>query len=471
MIQVILLLLSLLLLITGLLNANMYILTISLFCIYIFDFTAAWRKRNERGVVLLYLVSFFTFLLGKMLVLTLSGGTWWSVFEYKASIIVVLSIYLALLCLPIGVRISEKYRIGFGKNRHKENNDYNTGSIRTNNSRVMSIRRITYRLFWITIAATGYNVLHRVFFVLRNSYVEAYLSYGGVNIIISRLADVNKIAFFLYLATMPEKEQAKQPILIWLILNGISILSGGRSTIVITFLVLIYYLIYRNNNLGTDESPWLTKRMKRVLIIGAPIAVVFLSAWNYLRNGTKIEMGYFDLILNFLENQGGSYKHIAYAYTYSDRFPQRWYTFGPVINFLRGNIFVSRIIGFRMPSQNTVAMATTGYSFGQAVSYIHEPWNYLAGFGMGSCYLAELYFDFGFIGIALFNIILGMVFSRMSRVYNSNVYGIFFMLLILDSILNLPRNACLAWFTSLTSITLWITLAFITLLIGRNSKS
>ena len=106
---------------------------------------------------------------------------------------------------------------------YKRQDEY-SGTI-TTTSKTLSIRQVAAFLFWTTLAANVYEILNQVIFVIRNSYIESYLSYGGVGIIVSRLASVNKIAFFLFLATNPPKQQAKQPIIIWTILNMVSLLS------------------------------------------------------------------------------------------------------------------------------------------------------------------------------------------------------------------------------------------------------
>ena len=457
MLEVMIILLSFLLFAIGIGVPNFYILTLSIFALYAADFIMAWKKRHDRGVVLLFLLSFFTFLLGKMLIYMFTGMQWWADFTVEETLVVIKGIYLALLFFPVGVVLSEHTRLS-------SRTIGSTDRSLTITSRMLSIQRIALTLYWATLAANAFEIISRVIFVIRNSYVEAYLSYSGVNIFVSRLADINKISFFLFLATVPSKQHAKRPIIVWTLLNMVSILSGGRTTAVITLLVLFYYFIYRDEHLNEGETEWLTPRMKRIIVIATPIIIVFLGAWNYLRNSRNVDLGFFGLFFDFFESQGGSYKHLAYAQRYAGELPQKFYTFGPVINFLRGNIFVSRLTGFRMPAQNTVAAATGGFSYGQAITYIAQPWNYLAGLGMGSSYLAELFYDFGYIGIIVFNILLGALFSKLSRVSPHRTMGIFFMLVILDSTLNLPRNACMAWFTSITSITLWFTLFIVYLL-------
>lgn len=461
MLEVMIILLSLLLFAIGVGVTNFYILTLSIFALYAADFIMTWKKRRDRGVVLLFLLSFFTFLLGKMLIYMFTGMQWWADFTAEETLVVIIGIYLALLFFPVGVVLSEHTRLS-------TRTASNTDGLITITPKILSIQRISLTLFWATLAANAYEIISRVLFVVRNSYVDAYLSYGGVNIVISRISDINKISFFLFLATIPSKQNAKRPIIIWTLLNMVSILSGGRTTAVITLLVMFYYFVYRDSHRKEEETEWLTARMKRIIIIATPIIIVFLGAWNYLRNSRNVDLGFLGLFFDFFESQGGAYKHLAYAQRYAGELPQKFYTFGPVINFFRGNFFVSRLTGFRMPAQNTVAAAMGGYSFGQAISYISQPWNYLAGLGMGSSYLAELYYDFGYLGIIAFNILLGVLFSKLSRVSPHRPMGIFFMLVILDSTLNLPRNACMAWFTSITSITLWFTLLLVYLLTYKN---
>lgn len=59
--------------------------------------------------------------------------------------------------------------------------------------------------------------------------------------------------------------------------------------------------------------------------------------------------------------------------------------------------------------RQSLETAISGTYLADFVSYNANPTTYLTGMGYGSCYLEELYVDFGYIGVFLGNVIYGIL--------------------------------------------------------------
>lgn len=47
---------------------------------------------------------------------------------------------------------------------------------------------------------------------------------------------------------------------------------------------------------------------------------------------------------------------------------------------------------------------------------------YFAGRGPGSCYVAELFFDYGYVGVALGSLLYGCIFSQLLEISNDKFF-------------------------------------------------
>lgn len=72
---------------------------------------------------------------------------------------------------------------------------------------------------------------------------------------------------------------------------------------------------------------------------------------------------------------------------------------------------IGRILNIAVYGGNTVENAMNGFSFAHALSYLVMGKQYLNGNGMGSSYIAEIMYSFGYMGVFIANIFYG-VFLR-----------------------------------------------------------
>lgn len=439
-------------------SQNLNTAMISVLALFFAAVVFALRDTGKRFALLLFLFAFFTFLLGKSCFAVFMGMPWWGDFDTDEAWNTVSCLLFTLAAMLVGIKIYEIIR--FQRKNAIELFKRSKMQLR----KVESIRTVSKWIFWLTVWATVYVVAHKVFFVQTNGYLAYYTSYQSPTVVITKIQIVNECAFFAFLSTLPKRKEVILPIGVWVVLQSATILAGGRASLVTTAFLFLWYFRYRNEDIALDSRPWFTKWMKIVIVVLAPVAIALLGYWNYARNGSVDNFSLLTFFYAFFEDQGGSIDLIAYAKKYQEQFPQTFYTFGPLIRFLKGN-FIGRVFtGYVVPVQNTVEMAMTGYSFGQTITWLVMPHNYVAGVGLGGCYVAELWLDFGFLGVIVYNVLLGILLGFMGENRRYSIIGLYLTLMLFDKVMLLPRDGALVWFMENFNISVIVTTVAILLL-------
>ncbi|MBT2694468.1 O-antigen polysaccharide polymerase Wzy family protein [Bacillus sp. ISL-55] len=429
-------------------SINLYVIAVLL--IYCSSVTYCLIDLRRRFVYLLFLFTFFVFLLGGYFVQFLGGGEWWSTFydgvlESSFSIEVIIKtmflLYISLACLLMGSWFSERIKIQFVFSKNASQTE--------NYDMKIAIRKISSILFFITYLGALINNIYKIIFIKNTSYLSYYTNYSGISIL-EIMSAINDVVFFLYLATMPPKKKTSIYLILFLVGKLMTILTGARSAAVISVLIVIFYMYFREinkNKLNLNEK-WFTKKMILSGIAIMPIAIVVLKLVSIIRAGQAISnTSFWDLFVSFFQTQGGSVHLISHAMEYKDKFPSTniSYVFGPVINLLKSNTLTEIFFTTPFYGGNTESAALFGNSFSKTISYLIMPYNYYGGMGMGSSYIAELMTDFGIIGVIVFNILLGFIFNRYSILQEYKVWKFAILLLILNSLFAISRASTLDW--------------------------
>ena len=193
-----------------------------------------------------------------------------------------------------------------------------------------------------------------------------------------------------------------------------SLLTGVRNPIVLNALFILVYYILRD--VLENGSRWLGKAEKACLILVAPVALVFLSAYNYIRAGEKTSMGVFDSVVDLFYKQGVSFDVLGIGCRSLPNLPDvvpKNYTFGPFTDYFFHNTLAQRLFGaMDLGSGNSVDRAVYGSSFSHSMSYVARD-DYLQGHGWGSSYLLETYADWGYLGVIIASFLFGLVMLLM----------------------------------------------------------
>jgi len=226
------------------------------------------------------------------------------------------------------------------------------------------------------------------------------------------------------------------------------------------------YCLFRNT---TDEEKWVKKKHIIVLCIAAPISIVLLSLWNFWRSGmTAHYYGFWNEFINFFTTQGGSIKIIGYEKQLHNLLPDTniSYTFGPIINWYKygfiGNI-ISMLAGqeFVKYAGNTIGSALYGNNLGATITYLVMPNNYLSGVGMGTQYIAELYSDFEYAGVIIFNLCLGWFITKCRFVYFKKWFWNAITIGVVHFLFGIGRDFATTFAAYYVSVVNWMTIALI----------
>lgn len=414
---------------------------------------------KNRVLLAAFLTSFFIFLIGGHLVYEYLDMEIKYFIEYKFYFHSNITMGVSLICLFVGIKTSERIIDYIRPNTNEETSDlFNRAEV---NNREL-LRHITKFFYLITYIFNLYVVIDRAAFVMNNSYISSYVNYErNVSFVVTAIGAMTPYFFFLFLATLPSKKEVRPLIILQVISAGATLLTGSRIAFMTDILfIIIYYIIRHYYN---DGEKWISKKHVTIFIISVPLLIIALFLYNYLRSAGPIsDFSMKELIFGFFQQQGFSSNVIRLGlYHQNDLRDDTYYSFFGLVRFLRTNSFLKLFYNPQYDfsyAGNSVDYALNGNSLAHALSY-HTLRGYLSGSGVGSCYIAELYHDFGYLGIVIGNIVYGTVITAISKLwmrvrkYNIWVTAIGFSLI--GGFLKAPRWNYDIVFADMLSLGMW----------------
>ena len=155
-------------------------------------------------------------------------------------------------------------------------------------------------------------------------------------------------------------------------------------------------------------------------------------------------------LTRFIYDQGYTLNVISYAVYLRDEVPAPMYgsyLLTPALNRLACGLPVNRIVSsacvsFEKPQD--AASAGYGTSYVLTEKIIGEK-SLSDGFGVDSSYIIDLYYDLGWIGVAMGSILLGIFFSYMHALYNRKKVFAYLVMLSLFSLFIIGRTTVANW--------------------------
>lgn len=428
----------------------------SLFIIYLGDL-----KRN--AYILLFLCTFFVFLLGRPFIEVFFGV----IKDYNVISLTNDAINHTYKVLMIGLIF---LAIGYSSRITSKNNTYYIGKHNSVNLRTLNSVKICSKcfLYIFYICAIVVNV-EKALFVSMFGYLESYMSYASkLPSIITQFADMAPVSIAVFLATLPTKKEVRIPLIMFLIANLLNLLGGTRYEAVSAVLFIFLYSIFRNK---IDAEIWIDKKMIIACVLLVPVIMVFLISVEFWRGGRSIAgMGWKNLLETFFSSVGGSASIIGYEYMYHEQLVSNdiLYSFGGIWKSLHSNIIATKIFDCVVYQPQTVQNALYGHDLASFIAYKVNATRYLNGGGLGSCYLAELYCDFSYIGVAIGSIAIGRCIKIFNGLRQGALVRNFFTIFISLSIFRIPRdsfdyflNQCVGIKNILLIFTIWILALFV----------
>ncbi|MEG1009789.1 MAG: O-antigen polysaccharide polymerase Wzy family protein [Clostridia bacterium] len=392
------------------------------------------EKFQRRVTFFVFQITFFTFLLGKTMLSLINHK---KAFPFADDVIIhiYIALFISLLFVYLGYWFVNRK---FGKTDIKLKN-------KTENN-IYSIRKISKLIFFITYIPYISTLLEKILFVQNFTYISYYAEFdSSLPFLFVKIGEMSVISFFVFLATMPTKKECRTPVVFYLLYGILALGMGQRNQSILSILMVFIYYITRHC-MNPNNEIWFKKRDIVVLICAIPLGIVFLQVFSFTRVNQSIQdFSFFKMFVDFFDTQGGSVNLIGQGYIYKDIFPNQNYVLGPVITFFKNNIFTKLFFGTHIYQGHTIEMALYGNSFGQTITYLVMPENYLAGIGLGSCYIAEAYKDWGYIGICIINSLYGVILAKFTQYFGKNTLVTSIILLFVYNIIYAPRNSALSF--------------------------
>ena len=379
-----------------------------------------------------FLLCFFIFLLGRSIVFEIFDTTRETaiIYDINTRNFTYICLLLSLIFLVFGYIVFHRSKFNNIELKEKYSSNFSNS--------LLKVTKIASILLYLIVIVE--NIL-RLFFVKDIGYTNSYalertyqLPFG-----LHSLTQVAPIAFCLFLASFPSKKEAKSPIFLYILSNIILAMSGNRFEIISSVLLIIIYCFMRNK---TDNEVWIKKKHIILIIISTPCIILLMQYMMYWREGNSIDYQ-INPFINFFYGVGGSSDLISATYRFSSKCLSSdiFYSFGNLWRNFHSNIF-AKIFGFFVKYDNqSIAMALDGHSLSAALTFYLYPQKYLAGYGLGGCYIAELVHDFSLIGVALGNFIIGIIISKLKYIEKNKIFHNFCSIFIVLFLLRLPRDS------------------------------
>lgn len=439
---------------------------------------AAYNLKKRINIFyILFLGSFFVFLLGGINVCFFENQSLQDIYYNMANYsddslkYAILSILISLTFLNIGFstfsffylkKALSKIYLKFQSQIFKRTQNkfallfHRLSTFDHNPKKIYYIRLSSMLSFYFTSIFSLVVVLEKVLFVLQNSYVELYsVFFTALPLLVHKLAQTNTLSFYVLLCTFPSKKATFPALILYALINSLSLLGGERMGACVAILMVFANIIFRHFwDKQHGQTGWLKRWHIIILCFLLPILLAGLNALNSIRNDISLtNRSFWDELKGFLVNIGGSFNVIAIAKDKENLLPPTNinYTFGPIIEFFQSGT-IAQFLGGRSPYTGIDA-ALYGNNLGATLSYLHlGADSYLAGNGIGSSYIAELFIDYGLIGVLIYNYFLGLLFKKLSFFSTKNVFFNALICYCIRYILIAPRSFAMDWFPNLISL-------------------
>ena len=393
-------------------------------------------KEKRYGCFIFY-ITFFIFLLDTVFFGLFDPGAKYKFLSETIENHVLFCLGLAILGVYVGSIIRTHYKFVISDRQRQR-----LQNLRKRNYQVS--RKMQLFLKWGFMFFGLFNIIEalvKAVFVSSTSYLAYYTEYQApLPYIMLWLSSAAPILFYFYLGSSPTKKDLILPAIFYLSVGVISLFYGQRNVFVVRTLIVFCYFLLRNKN-AEDAEVWITKKQTVAVIIIIPFFIMLMGFWGSFRTGAEYtSKGIWENVRSSLLEQGNNISILDFEYRFRDYLPDKNYALGGIISFLHNNVF-GRLIGLeQIPTQmHSADTALNGYNFGAALMYFENRNGFLKGYGIGSCYIAELFYTFGYVGVFIGSCIYGFVLRKLNELRMKSFILNGFALCMFQTMLMAPR--------------------------------
>lgn len=387
--------------------------------VYVRIFIIVIRKYGLNSVFIFFIFNFGVFLYSRVFLdflgfIDFGWANKWNYFEFSNSVKFELLFLLgfSFQLIFIGYNLSTK-------------SDVESVSL----SNLPILESWAKNIFLLSCPGLIYKYFLQFKFVLANGYLSLYngsiqslkypiWTYGS--------GFLTEMAFAIFIASIPKKRTYVIFSSIFMFLQILDVLKGGRSKLFLPlmFVIWFYYKFYNNSirvNLLKLSSYGVA------LIIISQVLLKFRDSNNAAYNLDS----YTSLFIYFFQQQGVSILVPAYLIHYKTEFvneslPYILYPLDLFDNF----------------SEQSLEYIQNTLSLGSKLTYFLSPEDYLSGQGIGSSYLAEL-LDLGYLGVFIGSLVLGFLIKQFDKSIISTRYLVFLSYILFETVVYMPRASFL----------------------------
>ena len=433
-------------------------------CLWLANMMYALEKLRERILFFWFHVTLFPFLMGRPVIGALQGELWWD-YGHENVMFALTALLLTLGFLQLGALFGSQWSL-----RQKEAAGW---GLEEQKGFCYYFGWVSQIVFYISLVFTFMLGMEKVVYIQDHTYYEYFSDFKSqLPYVVYELSTLTKYSLCFFLACLPKKSRAF-PVLALYVLSAVpELIVGERNPIVLNVIFALSYYVIRDffrterarhaeDGQAEQEKPWLGVLEKGALILAVPLGLVLLGAMNYLREGQGMEGGLnpIAVIADLFYKQGVSFRWLALGYGAIPFLPHNGftnYTFGSFIDYFCNGSIAQKFFGaVSLGSSNSLLKAQYGNNFSHHLSYILLGDEYLAGHGCGSSYLLEVFADYGYLGIVVFSLILGLFLVCAPRLAGKNAVFFSIILLCMTNLFLIPRAEATGFLQFVLTMQFW----------------
>ena len=422
---------SLILFLSGILFENPNMLLIAIVAVVGVIVCNSVSNLRNGIVLLLYMVSFVTFMISRPLLNLFLNQSENSIFFKPLSLV-----YTAVLCIYFGSQLCKTKSI------------ISISDSKDNVKKLAAVSLISKIIFYLTTVFAWIVTFEKIVLVINLGYIGLYTDYNSVlPSIVHKLAVANEISFYVYIMTFPNKKSTYISFGVYSVGLILKLMTGVRGEFLIGIMLLITYTIFRNRS--TNKPIFSSKGVKCIIVALAILLISYLGVFASIRQGEE-GGSFIQGFEQFFSQQGGTISLLKNAITHKSQLKSmnNNYTFSSITNYNS----VTRWVGKVLLGFNTDGSKLHSGYLGNNLTYIIEPTYYNIGGSFGTAYLAELFIDYSYIGIVIYNLMLGFILKKATTVKLSNWAVGAYYLYIIRSLYFLPRDSAFSFVTPILSM-------------------
>lgn len=451
----------------GLFVNNFNIIVCGTTVFFIHNLIYCFENIKTRICFFMFHVMIFVFILSRPLISLRRGENWFQQFAKADIKFALIVITVSLAGLFIGAVIYE--------NRKNCQNKIITHPTKYHLKFQNNIKIISQILFYFSVVFVAVLELEKLVFMHGRRYEDFYVLFQSqMPYFVYVFSTFMPYCLCIFLATLPKKKECIIPLGLYWGLALPELLIGMRNPIMLRSIFIFLYLFLREAM--ENKGKWFGRFEKGALAIATPIVLIFMGMYSSIRSGlTVYKSNVFQLLENFFYSQGVTFNVLAIGHRTIPQLPVREfrnYTFGGIIDYFRyGEL--GQLLWHTTPleSGNSVRAALESNCLAHNMSYIAKGEKYLRGEGWGSSYLLETYIDYGYLGVLVFSMVLGILLVYGTRLWKGYSLKLIIFLVILTKIFFSPRGAATESIEFLCTFQFWFCIVVCYLGAGLCCKS